>query len=246
MNCLLIEADELEDEAAGGEDTERGRVVLGGRRRRHAEEILRAREGDSLRVGRVDGRLGRGEILRLDDEVLELAVELDEPPPPKLPLELVLALPRPPVFRRLVSTIASLGVERLYVVGTARTEKSFWQSHVVEPDAIRERLLLGLEQARDTRLPAVSCHRYFEPLVDDVLAPAIEGRRALLAHPGAAAPCPSAPGGALTVFVGPEGGFVDYEIERLAGIGFEPVGLGARVLRVEPVIPLLVGRLFRG
>ena len=34
-------------------------------------------------------------------------------------------------------------------------------------------------------------------------------------------------------------------VERLAGIGFEPVTLGERVLRVEPVIPMLVGRLFR-
>jgi RsmE family RNA methyltransferase len=239
MNCLLIEPEEAEALRADSA----GRVRVVGRRRRHAEEILRARVGDTLRVGLVDGKMGEGHILQLDPEVLELEVALHEDPPPKHALRLVLALPRPPVFRRLISTIASLGVEELLVVGTARTEKSFWQSHVIEPEEVRERLLLGLEQARDTILPKVTMHRYFESLVDEVLPGEIEGRRALLAHPSATELCPHAPDEPVTLFVGPEGGFVDYEVERLCGIGFETVGLGPRILRVEPVIPLLIGRL---
>jgi RsmE family RNA methyltransferase len=236
MNCLLIEPDEIEPDT--------GRVRIDGRRRRHAEEILRAGVGDRLRIGVVGGRLGTARVVRLDADRLELETTLDEPPPPKRPLHVVLALPRPPVFRRLLSTLASLGTARIVVVGTSRTEKSFWQSHVVDPEAMRERLLLGLEQASDTVLPSVELHRYFEPLVEDVLPPMIEGRRALLAHPGSHTACPHALTDPVTVFVGPEGGLVDYEVERLVGIGFEAVHLGARTLRVEPVIPLLVGRLF--
>ena len=239
MNCLLLEPEEMAEAQASD-----GVVCLRGRRRKHADEILKVREGDTLRVGAIDGALGEGEILRLDREALELRVTLAEPPPPKLPLEVVLALPRPPVFRRLLSTIASLGAESILVVGTKRTEKSFWNSHVIEPEPVRERLLLGLEQARDTRLPNVTFERYFEPLVEEVLPSQIAGRRALLPHPGSEVPCPHAIDEPVTVFVGPEGGFLDYEVERLAGIGFEPVGLGTRVLRVEPVIPMLVGRLF--
>lgn len=235
MNCLLIEPHELADDS--------NRIRVTGRRRRHAEEVLRASTGDTLRVGVIGGLLGTARIAGLDEEVLDLEVELDRDPPPKRALQLVLALPRPPVFRRLLSTIASLGVERLLVVGTARTEKSFWQSHVIEPDAVRDRLLLGLEQAGDTILPYVEFHRYFESLVDEVLPPRLVGRRGILAHPGAAKSCPHAVGEPVTVFVGPEGGLVDYEVERLGALGFEVVDLGSRVLRVEPVIPLLVGRL---
>ena len=235
MNCLLIDPSE-HDEATG-------RVRLEGRRRRHAEEILRARVGDLLRVGLIGGLLGTGRILELDRDHLELEVAFEEQPPAKRPLRLVLALPRPPVFRRLLSTIASLGVERLLVVGTARTEKSFWQSHVVEESAIRERLLLGIEQSRDTILPEVRLQRYFEPMVDELLPEWIRGRRALLAHPAAATECPHAVSEPVTLMVGPEGGFVDFEIERLRGVGFEPVSLGPRILRVEPVIPMLIGRL---
>ena len=236
MNCLLIDPAEREEAT--------GRIRLEGRRRRHAEEILRARVGDTLRVGMIGGLLGTGRILELDRDHLDLEVVLEEAPPPKRPLRLVLALPRPPVFRRLLSTIASLGVERLLVVGTARTEKSFWQSHVVEDASIRERLLLGIEQSRDTILPEVTLQRYFEPLVEEVLPGWIRGRRALLAHPAAEAECPHSVTEPVTLMVGPEGGFVDFEVERLRGIGFEPVSLGARILRVEPVIPMLIGRLF--
>ncbi len=236
MNCLLIEDSEL--------DLDSGRVRLTGRRRRHADEILRACVGDTLRVGLIGGRLGMGRILELDREHLDLEVSFAEEPPTKLPLRLVLALPRPPVFRRLLSTIASLGIESLLVAGTARTEKSFWQSHVLEEEEIRARLLLGIEQSRDTIPPVVTLHRYFESLVADVLPTWIDGRRALLAHPSGDSLCPHDVNAPVTLFVGPEGGFVDYEIERLRGIGFETVGLGTRILRVEPVIPMLVGRLF--
>lgn len=235
MNCLLIEPEEFEGSS--------GRVRLAGRRRRHAEEILRARVGDTLRVGLVGGDLGTGRILELDRETLLLEVVFEAPPPPKRPLWLVLALPRPPVFRRLLSTVASLGVERLLIAGTARTEKSFWQSHVIEAAEVRERLMLGLEQARDTVLPEVGFQRYFEPLVDEVLPDWTRARRAFVAHPAAASACPHAVPEPVTLFVGPEGGFIDHEIERLESIGFETIGLGPRILRVEPVIPLLVGRL---
>jgi 16S rRNA (uracil1498-N3)-methyltransferase len=236
VNTLLIENSEF--------DVDTRRVRLSGRRRQHAEKILKARVGDSLRVGLIDGDLGTGRILHLDREALELEVTFGTHPPPKQPVWLILALPRPPVFRRLLSTIASLGVERLLVAGTARTEKSFWQSHVVEEAEIRERLLLGIEQACDTRLPEVTQHRYFESLVDDILPAWTEGRRCLLAHPGGEAECPHQVCGPVTLFIGPEGGFIDHEVDRLRGIGFEAVGLGPRVLRVEPVIPLLMGRLF--
>jgi 16S rRNA (uracil1498-N3)-methyltransferase len=236
MNCLLIDPDEIEDGT--------NRVRIEGRRRLHAEKILRAHAGDTIRIGVIGGRLGMARILRLDGKVLELEIELDHDSSRKRPFHLILALPRPPVFRRLLSTIASLGVEKLLVVGTARTEKSFWQSHVVEEQEVRERLLLGLEQSSDSILPAVEFHRYFESLVSEILPPRIKGRRALLAHPTADLPCPRSVEDPVTVFVGPEGGFVDHEVDRLKEIGFETVELGPRVLRVEPIIPLLVGRLF--
>ena len=63
MNCLLIEPEELESTD--------GRVRITGRRRRHAEEILRTSVGDSLRVGVIGGQLGTARVLELDEDALE-------------------------------------------------------------------------------------------------------------------------------------------------------------------------------
>ena len=235
MNCLLISEEEL--------DAETGTARIVGRRRQHAQEILKAAAGDRLHVGLIGGTLGQAEIKKIDAELLELSVTLDAAPPPKRPLTLVLALPRPPVFRRLLSAVATLGIERLMVIGTARTEGSFWQSRVLEAPAVRERLLLGLEQARDSVLPEVEFHRYFKPLIKETLPPLLEQSRGFVAHPAAAEACPHAVSGNVTLFVGPEGGFVDFEIDQLASLGVTPVEIGPRILRVEPAVPYLVGRL---
>jgi 16S rRNA U1498 N3-methylase RsmE len=71
------------------------RIRLSGRRLNHLNEVHRAEAGDSLRVGRLNGLMGRGQLLRLDAQEAELQVEFDQPPPAKLPLTLLLALPRP-------------------------------------------------------------------------------------------------------------------------------------------------------
>lgn len=235
MNVVLLESEDFV-----GTD----RVCLRGRRLEHVREVHRAVVGDSLRVGVVGGRLGSGRVLVLDGDRLELEVVLEADPPPPLPLTLVLALPRPKVLGRVLECCAAMGVKRVLLTHSWRVEKSFWKSPVLTPARLREHLLLGLEQGRDTILPEVSLHRRFRPLVEDVLPGIAAGNTALVAHPEAAQPCPRAPIGAVTLAIGPEGGFNSFEIELLAAQGFRPVSLGPRVLRVEQAIPALLGRLF--
>lgn len=217
-----------------------GRVRVGGRRLRHVREVLRARPGDELVVGRIDGRLGRGRIAALDDAELVLEVALEREPPPPHGLALALALPRPPSLRKVLQQATALGVKRFALFASARVEKSYWQSTGLAPAALREQLLLGLEQAGDTRPPEISFARRFAPFVADELPRLAAGGELLVADAGA----PPALGPARGVLVvGPEGGLLDHELARLDAAGARRVGLGPRVLRVETAVVALLARL---
>ncbi len=221
-----------------------GRVRLSGRRLRHVLEVHRGAAGDELRVGAIGGRTGRGRIASLSAAAMEIDVELSEDPPAPLPLILLLALPRPKTLRKVLQAATAMGVKSIFLMASWRVEKSFWQSPVVRPEGLLEQVMLGLEQAGDTMPPQVEMRRRFKPFVEDEVPALIAGSRALVAHPAAPSECPRHIGGPVTLAVGPEGGFIPYEIEMLGAAGFEAVSLGPRRLRVEHAVPALLGRLF--
>ncbi len=227
-----------------GDRLEPSKIALRGRRLQHLRQIHRANSGDILRVGEIDGLMGEGEILEINDEFATLAISLHQSPPDKLPLSLVLALPRPKMLRRILRTIAELGVPELHLINSYRVEKSYWQSPVLKQDALREYLLQGLEQSRDTQVPRVHHHNAFKPFVEDNLPGMIRGGDALLAHPGEHSPCPRHISGETLLVIGPEGGFIPYEVDKLQSAGCNVVSLGPRILRVENAVTSLLGRLF--
>ena len=235
MNLLLLE--EADFIAAD-------RVVLRDRRLVHMQEVHGVAVGDSLRVGRIGGLMGRAEVVRLEPREAELQVVLDQAPPAKLPLTLVLALPRPKMLRRVFQTIATMGVAKVILVNSYRVEKSFWQTPFLQPEAIRENLVLGLEQARDTVLPEIIVEKRFKPFVEDRLPAIADGTLGLVGHPGNYPPCPRALQEPVTLAIGPEGGWIPYEVDLLAKAGLSPVQLGERILRVETAVTALLARLF--
>ncbi|SEL27979.1 RNA methyltransferase, RsmE family [Atopomonas hussainii] len=235
MNLLLLEPDDLISE---------DRAVLRGRRLRHLHEVHRAEDGDTLRVGLLGGGMGQGQLLSLDEQQAELSFSLTSAPPAKLPLTLILALPRPKMLRRVLQTVAAMGVPRIVLVNSVRVEKSFWQTPFLTPEAIREQLILGLEQARDTVLPDVSLEKRFKPFVEDRLPAMAAGTLGLTGHPGDYPACPRALSEPVTLAIGPEGGWIPYEVEKLAEAGLNPVQLGERILRVEVAVAALLARLF--
>ena len=235
MNLLLLE---------DGDFVAADRARLSGRRLKHLHEVHRAAAGDSLRVGRLNGLMGTGQLLRLDANQAELSITLDQSAPAKLPLTLLLALPRPKMLRRVLQTISAMGVPRVVLLNSYRVEKSFWQTPFLEPAALREQLILGLEQARDTVLPEIIIEKRFKPFVEDRLPALAAGSLGLIGHPGAYPACPRAVDRAVTLAIGPEGGWIPYEVEKLQEAGLQPVQLGERILRVETAVTALLARLF--
>lgn len=235
MNLLLL--DDADFVAAD-------RVILRDRRLTHMQEVHRAESGDRMRVGRLGGLMGEGRLLRLEANEAELQVSFDQAPPAKLPLTLLLALPRPKMLRRVLQTVAAMGVPRLVLLNSYRVEKSFWQTPFLEPEAVREQLVLGLEQARDTVLPEVIIEKRFKPFVEDRLPALAAGSLGLIGHPGPWPECPRALSEPVTLAIGPEGGWIPYEVDKLREAGLNPVQLGERILRVETAVTALLARLF--
>ncbi|MCE1203502.1 MAG: 16S rRNA (uracil(1498)-N(3))-methyltransferase [Holophagaceae bacterium] len=221
-----------------------GLARLSGRRLEHVREVHRAEVGDDLAVGLLGGPMGQGRVLRLEEGVLELDLSLDQAPPPKLPLTLVLAVPRPKVLNRVVAAAASLGVAHLVLLNAWKVEKAYWASPRMKPESLREQLLLGLEQAKDTVLPEVTLARLFRPFVEDELPGLVAGGTGLLAHPGTGGTAPRVPAAPITLAIGPEGGWIDAEVQSLLQAGLQPLDLGPRILRTETALAALVGRLF--
>jgi RsmE family RNA methyltransferase len=233
MNLLLLRPDELLAD---------GTARLHGRRLLHAREVLRLSEGDVLRAGLLDGPLGTAELVRLGEDELVLRPSLTEPPPPRPGVELILALPRPKALRKVLPAAASLGVDRIVLINAARVEKSYFASKVLDPEMVRDLLMLGLEQARDTRLPEVLVRERFRPFVEDELDSLWPDAERRVAHPSAEE-APARGSGRAVIAIGPEGGWVPFEVDLLRAHGFTRLTPGPRTLRVEVAIPYLLGML---
>ncbi|OED40862.1 16S rRNA (uracil(1498)-N(3))-methyltransferase [Endozoicomonas sp. (ex Bugula neritina AB1)] len=235
MNLLLLESEDFTDDQ---------QVVLIGRRLRHVLEVHRAEVGDQLRVGKVNSKIGLGTITELSEEKLVMDVDLSEDPPKALPLTVLLALPRPKMLKRSLQHLTALGAKTIVLLNSYRVEKSFWQSPWLSDEKIHEQLILGLEQSRDTLLPEVILEKRFKPFVEDQLPAMVAGKRGLVAHPVGGERCPHQVEEAVVLAIGPEGGFIPYEVEKLEEAGFGRIHLGSRILRVETAVTAIVSKLY--
>lgn len=236
MNLLLCRPEHCQD----------GEIQASERQTRHLQTTLMAKPGDTIRVGLLEGKRGQATLLSYKGDHARLRVEhLSEEPPAKLNLTLLMAMPRPKVFRRILQAVVALGVDRLILINSYRVEKSYWQTPWLQPDSLAENIQLGLEQSGDTRSPDILIRKRFKPFVEDELPALSEGVECLLAHPGPVHEkhCINRHQ-AQMLAVGPEGGFIPYEIEKLCESGFRIHSLGPRILRVDTAISALIGQLY--
>lgn len=234
MNLLLLNSYQITDNIA----------QVTGRQLKQLTQVQRCSIGDTVRLGVMNGLMGSGTLVELNDSRALLKIDLTTPAPTSVPLTLILAMPRPKMLRRSLQTIAAMGVKHIYLINSFRVEKSFWQTAYLKPEAVEQDFILGLEQARDTHMPELHIRKLFKPFVEDELPEIIKDSRNLLAHPQTETRCPIDIQQPTALAVGPEGGFIPYEVGLLNAAGFETVNIGPRILRVETAVPALISRLF--
>ena len=217
-------------------------VKLTDYRARHLINIIKVEVCQTVRVGLINGDRGTATVVQLRDSEVELEVVLSDRPLPRHPIHLVLALPRPKMLRRVFRSVAEFGLAELHLIHSYRVEKSYWQSPYLDIDKVEMALIQGLERAGDTVLPRVTQHKRFKPFMEDVLPEISEQRSLLIAHPGASSTFPYDTKTPTTLLVGPEGGFIDYEVDLAREVGATPVSLGSRILSVDTAVCAALAR----
>ncbi len=228
MNILLLRP--------GDDWLDASTVHISDHRADHLRQVLRSTVGESIRVGVFGGQCGDALITGIDASGITLSVALNQQPPARHRFDIVLALPRPKMLRRILRTVAEFGVCNLHLINSARVEKSFWQTPLLSADKVEDALMAGMERARDTVAPVIHQHRLFRPFIEDELSTICAGRPCWLADMGSALALSAMPAVPAVVMIGPEGGFVPFELELAQSVLAQPVHLGSRVLSVDTAL----------
>ena len=151
MNLILFEADELKNDT---------RISLSPKDLRsvHIRKILRAKPGDKLEAGIINGKTGMALIEKTDKSGTDLVFTPGAPPAGLHPVSLLLGLSRPPTVKKVLKEATALGVNRFILCGTENGEKSYRKSSLLSDGNIRRVLIEGAQQACCTILPQVSIH----------------------------------------------------------------------------------------
>ena len=209
----------------------------------HLKTHVNVQVGDTLRVGVKAGKRYLTEVVAVEEQLVMVRPLHEEVVPAKLSVTLIIAMPRPKVLRRLIMDSVTLGVEKIILLHSYRVDKSYWQSPFLQQ--LDQYVNLGLEQAGDTIAPQIEIYKRFKPFVEDVLPNMISaGCPAYVAHPYTQNKMPYAIDHPCTILIGPEGGFIPYEIDLLEKNGCLAFSLGNRIIRTETVISYVLGRLF--
>jgi RsmE family RNA methyltransferase len=236
MNIVLLEPNQITT-------TDNIWQIENQRQLQHLQQHIQLNCGDTLKVGVRNGQRYLTEVISVSEQQIRIRPIQVEAIPAKLPVHLILALPRPKVLRRIIMDAVTLGVERISLIHSYRVDKSYWQSPFLQQ--LNDYVTLGLEQAGDTITPEIQLYKRFKPFVEDVLPTFISDQKpAYVAHPYAEQQMPYAIQHACSLIVGPEGGFIPYEVDLLKKNGCQAMSLGNRILRTETAVSHILGRLF--
>jgi RsmE family RNA methyltransferase len=275
LNRFLLEVSELDDTTDGILTVT---LPVDDYRTIHAAKILKLQNGDTIRAGLVscdehnglttdeaviewipEGLVKKAELLGNGNPPGSIRIRLESLHPPSETLtpsvSLILALPRPLQLGRMLPMISQMGVDQLVLTTANKVPKEYFGSHLFrKPEELTERLIEGLCQAGDVRLPRVHVVRnlrnFFSNDLDDMFP--VDKYARVIAHPQRTpdaggekrmrhAKFPENQPPRLVIAVGPEGGWEEPgELERFQEHGFQQITLGARILRSDCAVVSLL------
>ena len=222
MNMILLQNSDC--------DASLNVAILKDQRAQHIRAVLKKGVGETVRIGILDGALGVGTIEEISDQETVLSCIWEPQVAERSGLNLLLALPRPKVMRRLWAQLASFAVDNIIICNAEKVERYYFDSHAITPETYLPLLHEGLQQAGHTQLPRVHVYRNFRPVIEDalelfpdrvMLTPRVPRRLDRLK------PRP------VLIAIGPEGGWNDFEHQLMIQHGFAETSLLDHVLRSD-------------
>ena len=199
-------------------------------RARHLRETVGLTVGGTFHVGIENGLRGIATITALTPQ-LAYSVVWEKSPQARLPLTVLIGLPRPQTAKKVLHDLASLGAARIIFFESAKGDPGYLTSSLWKDGEWREHVLKGTEQACSTLVPEVT--RVSSLAVALTGLDATAWKLALDPYEATGAPEIFAPANSAVLAIGPERGFSDSERAALRAAGFAFAHLGDRILRVE-------------
>ena len=221
--------------------------ICDARRLTHLKNVIKVKVGKVCQVGLWNGNIGSASVLEVADDSITMQCDLNCQAPQKLPLTLVIAMQRPNTVKKIIHSAISIGVKKIIFIGCFKVEKSYWDSSVLTEESLFKEQLLALEQCVDTCPIEIEFCRYFKDFLSEILPAFDKDAQLLLAHPDKEENFSKFINEEQEtfLFMGPEGGFTDYEVNSLKSAGAKQLSLGCRILRTEFAFTALAGRFLR-
>jgi 16S rRNA (uracil1498-N3)-methyltransferase len=235
-------------------------ALVVGRQAKHLRSVIKAAVGSTLRAGIIGGASGTVAIMEVvdDDYRVQFTVDSNTGADSSLNsialapwnVHLVLAMPRPKVLSRVLQAAASFGLSSITLTNAWRVDKSYLGSARLLSGEIEESLQLGAEQGGFCYVPRVVVHDRFVEMIEAQAAmqEVLPASLRLIAHPLAAHGMEHWQSTVqsdthVRIAIGPEGGWIDREVDTFMSHGFVSVHLVQGILRVEPAVSAMLGQL---
>lgn len=206
----------------------------------HIKNVLRMKIGEELSVSNgVDGKEYRCGIVAMDEECITCELRFIKEDGVELPSEVYLfqGLPKADKMELIIQKAVELGVHAVVPVATkrcvvklddkkARQKIARWQG-IAEAAAkqSKRRIVPEVKDVMSFK-EALNFVKDFEvKLIPYELAEDMSKTREIIEA--------LQPGQRVAIFIGPEGGFEEGEVEAAMENGVEPITLGKRILRTE-------------
>ena len=235
MNSLVI----FEDEG-----WKQGRILITGARAHSVHAAGSHDVGSEIRVSLFGGDKGIAKVVKFDTNVIELELVSSEPSLKLRPIDLIVGLSRPQTTKKVIQAAVMAGVRSLHLVHLESGQPSYLDSHILRPEDLRQEIAKSLEQICEGLYPEIQVYRAFLEEQQGLLAGA-SGKLRVVAHSGGSCSLESGTSGgasSVVIAVGSEGGWSEKELRRRDILGFERLGLGPRVVRVEVALLYLLGQ----